>query len=131
MEHLTPYAFKFVEKQIQLKEKVELCENEDDQFYATSSEGRINVSCSTCQCTSWNSMKLPCRHIFAVREWLEVDLFETALCDQRWSSSYYKQSQRIFSDDVHEDSPCFEVVQLPAPKRRILSQVYNNIFFIK
>ena len=35
--------------------------------------------------------------------------------------------QRIFCDDVHEDSPGFEVVQLPVPKRRILSQVYTYV----
>ena len=56
----------------------------------------FNVSCSTCECASWRSMKLPCRHIFAVREKLEVDPFETALCDERWSSSYYTDSRRIF-----------------------------------
>ena len=117
MQYLTPYAYKFVEKQMQLEEKVKLCVNEEEQFYAMSSEGRIYVSYSMRECTSWKSMKLPCRHIFAVRVKLEVDMFEAALCDERWSSGYYKDSQRIFCDDVHDDSPGFEVVQLPAPKK--------------
>ena len=60
MQHLTPYAYKFVEKQIQLKEKVKL-HVVDDKFYAMSSEGRIDVSTSSCECSSWHSMKLPCR----------------------------------------------------------------------
>ena len=126
MQHLTPYAYKFVEKQIQLKEKVKL-HVVDDKFYAMSSEGRIDVSTSSCECSSWHSMKLPCRHIFAARVKLEIDLFEATLCDERWSSSYYKESQRIFCGYMQDDSPSVEVVQLPAPRKKILSQVLMGI----
>ena len=117
MEHLTPYAYKFVEKQIRLSE---LCVDEEGQFHATSSEGRINVSPLNCECTSWRSMR---RHIFAARMKLEIDMFEPTLCDKRWSSDYYKERQRIFCES-HEDSPSLEIVQLPAPRKRVLSQVH-------
>ena len=104
MQYLTPYAYKFVEKQIQLKEKVKLCLEEEDQFYSMSSEGRIHVSTLTCECMSWQSMMLPCRHIFALRAEVGIDLFEVALCDKRWSAAYYKESQRIFCSDEYDNS---------------------------
>lgn len=137
IQHLTPYAYKFVEKQIQLKDKVKLCTDEAGNFYSMSSEGRISVSISSCECTSWKSMKLPCRHIFAARASASADLFDETICDERWSVSYYKESQRIFCTDKYSDNSSVEIVQLPAPKKRPLSQViiiivhnynsYNNI----
>ena len=69
-------------------------------------------------------MKLPCRHIFAARVETGIDMFDTTLCDERWSASYYyKESQHIFCSDVHEDNPDFQIVQLPARNKRPLSQV--------
>ena len=43
MQHLTLYAYKFVEKQIELKQMVKVC-SEVDQYYVMSSEGRMYVS---------------------------------------------------------------------------------------
>ena len=111
MQFLTPYAYKFVLKRIELKDRVKIGEHADgdslDQpdFLIASSEGNIHVTASTCECTSWKSMKLPCRHILAVRAKLEVDLFEETLCDRRWSANYFKRSQRIFSCDTPQDYP--------------------------
>ena len=48
-------------------------------MHVTSSEGSISISSSTCQCTSWLSMRLPCRHILAVGMNLGLDLFDQAL----------------------------------------------------
>ena len=125
MDHLTPYAYKFLAKQIELKDKVKLCSEDEVGFCVESSEGSIHVTPSTCECTSWRSMKLPCRHILAVRAKLEIELFETHYCDKRWSTDYYQKSQHIFSNDVltASDNQDIEIVQLPAPKKRILSQV--------
>ena len=67
-------------------------------------------------------MKLPCRHILAARAEVAANLFDETLCDKCWSVKYYKESQRIFSNDEHDDNPCVEIVQLSAPKKRTLSQ---------
>ena len=40
--------------------------NGSEQYCVESSEGSLSVSVSTCECTSWQSMRLPCRHILAV-----------------------------------------------------------------
>lgn len=126
MHHLTPYAYQFVAKQMELTDKVKLTQDGDDEVYcAASSEGHIEVSASNCECTSWKSMKLPCRHILAVRLRVGKELFEEALCDPRWSSGYYKEKQRIFCSDTPDDSPSVAIVQLPVPRKRTMSQVLS------
>lgn len=108
---------------MQLKERVKLpADNLCDQFYLTISEGLITVTSSACQCGFWQSMRLPCRHILAVRESLGVNLFDEALCDGRWSMEYYKANQRIFLSPQEGTSSQVSVISVPAPKKRILSQ---------
>ena len=126
---LTPYAYKYVAQQMQLKERVKLpADNLCDQFYLTISEGLITVTSSACQCGFWQSMRLPCRHILAVRESLGVNLFDEALCDGRWSMEYYKANQRIFLSPQEGTSSQVSVISVPAPKKRTLSQVTFCIF---
>ena len=72
----------------------------------------IFVTISACEYSSWKSMKLPCRYIFAVRSKLGIELFDDILCDKRWST-WYKENQRIFCDDASIDHPDVEIVQLP------------------
>ena len=88
-----------------------------------SSEGLITVTSTTCQCTSWRSMKLPCHHILTARSKLGMSLYDEALCDKRWSTAYYKLNQRIFSSEHPEQSVSdVEIVQ-PPPRRKTMSQV--------
>lgn len=123
MQYLTPYAYHFVAKQMELKEKVKLQEKGEETFEAVSSEGLITVTSSSCECTSWMSMKLPCRHILMVRSRLGLGMYEESLCAKRWTASYYKLSQRIFlSEAIPADDPV-EIMQLPQPKKRSMSQV--------
>ena len=129
MKHLTPYAYKFTAKQLDLKEKVKIPESVNDQQATIStSEGDINLSCSSCECLSWKSMKLPCHHIFGIRMALNMELFDPSLCDRRWSIEYYKTKQRIFIPDNNGEEPSSDVsvVSFSAPKKKTLSQV---IFF--
>ena len=123
MKYLTPYAYQFLAKQMELKKKVKLQPQEDGAFEAISSEGLITVTGTTCQCTSWKSMKLPCRHILMARSNLGMSLYDEALCDKRWSTAYYKLNQRIFSGEYQEQSiDDVEIVQ-PPPRKKTMSQV--------
>lgn len=128
MKYLTPYAFKFTTKQLDLKDKVKIPEDVDDQQVTiTASEGAINVCCLYCECLSWKSMKLPCRHIFALRKHLGMDLFDPSLCDRRWTIDYYKSKQRIFlPDDNDTELPDVSMASFSAPKKKTLSQVFIN-----
>ena len=123
MKYLTPYAYQFLAKQMELRKKVNLQPQEDGIFGCMSSEGLITVTSTTCQCTSWRSMKLPCRHILTARSKLGMSLYDEALCDKRWSTAYYKLNQRIFSSEQPEQSVSdVEIVQ-PPPRRKTMSQV--------
>ena len=125
MKYLTPYAYKFTTKQLDLKEKVKIPEDIiDQQVSISTSEGAIDVCCSSCECLSWKSMKLPCRHIFALRKHLGMDLFDSSLCDRRWSIDYYKSKQRIFVSDNCTESPDVSMVRFSASKKKTLSQVF-------
>lgn len=61
----------------------------------------------------------------SVRSRLNLNIFDETLCDKRWSADYYRASQRVFQDvEVSQDSFTFDVIELPAPKKRTLSQVH-------
>ena len=70
---LTPYALKFVCKQLELRKKVTFTED----GAVKCSEGTLSVTAESCQCKFWRSMHLPCRHIFAVREQKALPFFSS------------------------------------------------------
>lgn len=110
------------------KDKVKLQQSDcPESFVASSSEGELNVTPSSCMCMSWLSLRLPCRHIFAARDTVGLDLYEESLCDKRWSRTYFKSNQRIFLSDNQDGSPDVDVLELPPPSKRLLSQVSNNM----
>jgi len=94
---LTSYASTFVLKQLKLAEKVKQIEENGEQFTVETSEGQKVVSPSDCSCIFRTAMMLPCRHMFALRNELHQPLFDADLCDKRWTSAYYRATQRIFS----------------------------------
>ena len=123
MKYLAPYTYQFLAKQMELRKKVNLQPQEDGIFGSMSSEGLITVTSTTCQCTSWRSMKLPCCHILTARSKLRMSLYDEALCDKHWSTAYYKLNQRIFSSEHPEQSVSdVEIVQSP-PRKKTMSQV--------
>jgi len=86
-ELLTPYAFNFLQKQFNLKNKVKFTESG-----VLSSEGTLTVTEDSCHCKFWSTMHLPCRHIFAVRESLNKPLFCSTLVSERWKLSYLRSA---------------------------------------
>lgn len=124
MKHLTPYAYEYVAKQLRLMEKVTLSQQDEETYELESSEGSLTVTTTSCTCSFWLSMRLPCRHILAVRSELNLDVFDDNLCDGRWSLEYYTASQRIFQEEEEPTTSfCVDVVKLPPPRKRTLSQV--------
>ena len=65
-------------------------------------------------------MKLPCRHILALRLMLKESLYDAECCDKRWTYSYYRQTQRLFSD--LPAAPSVTVSHYDSRKERKLSQ---------
>ena len=94
---LTSYASPKVSKQIELATKVKTIKEAGDQFSVEISEGAKCVTIHDCECIFRKSMLLPCRHIFALRSKLGQSLYDSDLCDKRWTSAYYRSTQRLFS----------------------------------
>ena len=101
---LTNYAAKFVHKQLELAEKVTSITKEGDKYVVKTSEGQKCVTISTCECIFSRFMLLPCRHIFALRSQLGLPTFDTVLCHKRWTTAYYRSTQRVFSEYSSEAS---------------------------
>ena len=80
---LTPYAFEFLHKWLELMKKVKMTDSG-----VLSSEGVLLVIEDNCQCKFWCTMWLPCRHVFAVRENLDKPLFCSTLVSERWKLAY-------------------------------------------
>lgn len=118
---LTSYASKFVLQQLSLVEKVKNVKEANGEFTIQSSEGLIVVNPLACGCLSNKAMALPCRHVFALRKKLGTPLFDANLCDERWTLSYYKSTQRLFSASTVSVSPVV-ISTVGSKHRRKLSQ---------
>ena len=116
---LTSYALGFVLKQMKLAEKVKEIKENRDGYIVHTSEGERSVSLSHCDCIFHTAMSLPCRHMFALRAFLEKPLYDGSLCEKRWTLTYYRATQRIFSTSTGQP----KVVQTTSiSKCRKLSQ---------
>ena len=97
-DFLTTYAADFVCKQLTLHKKVSTPAIKSDGSYEIqTSEGLLTVFPDSCCCNFYSSMRLPCRHLFALRSLLNLPLFVPDLCDIRWTSHYYKANCRMIS----------------------------------
>lgn len=96
--HLTPYAYSFVEGQLECYEKTSIIRviGEKSALVKSRKYGEMVTSCDNCNCSFHKSMMLPCRHILAVRKHLGKPLFDRELCSRRWSMAHLKKSHRIF-----------------------------------
>ncbi|XP_065679758.1 zinc finger SWIM domain-containing protein 1 [Hydra vulgaris] len=93
---LTPYAFSFVLKELELASEVRsLKKLPQNQYEVTTTYAKLKVTVLSCDCGFRSAMLLPCRHIFAVRKVEEVDLFNRTLCSPRWSLDYYKSKHHV------------------------------------
>lgn len=117
---LTSYALTYVIKQIELAKSVKLIEEVNGEFIVNTSEGKKNVSEDDCECIFRKSMKLPCRHMFALKKKLGYALFDGHCCDKRWTLAYYRATQRIFSD--MPSTPSVDLSIFDPTKKRKLSQ---------
>lgn len=75
-------------------------------------------------------MRLPCKHIFAVRSLLNMDLFDKNLVLQHLTKSYYFEKQKIFVKDTDQiDINCEVDVSIKKPKKaKSQQQKYNEAF---
>ena len=116
---LTSYASGLVIKQLETTRKVKNIKEENNSYVVETSEGERTVTITKCACSFFTSICLPCRHIFALRAKLGKSLYDPTICDQRWTSTYYKCTQRILSNSQPTSSL---VIVKSNPKTHVLSQ---------
>ena len=103
-ELLTPYTTTYVHKQLLLCSKVTIEKDDQVQCEIASSNGHLNVTVYSCQCTFWNSMHLPCRHMFAVRKHQQVPLFSSNGVDVWWPRAYMQSKYSSKREGVQHAS---------------------------
>lgn len=131
----TPFAFKHIKQQLSLISKIQgkfSADSSPGLFLVDTSKGTLNVSTEHCQCDFYMSMKLPCRHIFALRKEMNHPLYSETLCDRRWKKEYYLNSHRIFKSttinetyDNQDDLTNFATITIDKKQksnRNVLSQ---------
>ena len=81
---LTSYAAGFVTQQIEYLDRVgNMTENRNGVFRVHSSRSVEKVSRNSCTCLFCSSMRFPCRHIFAVRQAANENMYDESLRDIR------------------------------------------------
>lgn len=122
-QHVTPYAFQHLRDQLDRVDGVHVVENVGDIFRCKPSHGEMITTVSSCSCPFWVTMKLPCRHILAVRATSGVDPYNEGLVDKRWTTAYYRSNQRIFQgqDEEYTSPPC-SVTMTVQISPKVLSQ---------
>ena len=62
------------------------------------------TSLDECSCKFYQTMKLPCKHIFTFRETSYQPLFEERLAHNRWWLDNYKSSHELFNGAAESSS---------------------------
>ena len=110
---LTPYSFSIVKEQYKLSHEYEIV----DENTVPSKNGNKIVTNQSCECSFFNSMQLPCRHIFAMLSYKDVDLYQPQLVHERWTVDYFQLNVQI-----RQSKAGVSVTSQQTPKRRVLSE---------
>ena len=123
---LTPYAYKILQREQKGEERVTLTASENS-FTCQSTEGELIVTDTTCSCTSYSSIGLPCKHIFAARKEHRIPLFDNSTVNKRWTGEDYRQKlQRTTTTNAQRFSTPRRILQTPNPARKSLQQVLQK-----
>ena len=96
---LTPYAYRFLKTQIEHSKSTKIVEFVDDlSALIQTVSGVIVTTSSRCPCAFNVSMMLPHRHIYAVRTYKALPLYDESLFAKRWTKNYLQISHRVFQD---------------------------------
>ncbi|XP_038067432.1 uncharacterized protein LOC119737288 isoform X2 [Patiria miniata] len=100
-QYLTPCALKYVLRQLKLSWKVKVKADIDNKSMTiTSSKDNMIVCVDSCPCRLWQSLCLPCSHIFAVRRTKGLPFFAKAVIGSRWSLEYYRSCSRLSAQNT-------------------------------
>ncbi|XP_057336089.1 MATH and LRR domain-containing protein PFE0570w-like [Microplitis mediator] len=122
--YLTNYAFKFIIKEFNKIDHLELEYNDKLNIYEEIISPTVKVSSTStsCSCLERTSMNLPCRHILLVRKIEKKNLFEETLCNERWTRNYYFETQRVFKSSDEQIPVPESIISSIEYKKKILSE---------
>ena len=80
---LTKFAFQKVQEQMKYSSKVVVLSASEVQ----TTHGILTVN-SSCECSFYSTMKLPCRHMFAMRQFNNEDAFMPDAVNEHWTREY-------------------------------------------
>lgn len=118
-DFLTDKAFEYVIKEIRASAFLDVEGINKKTCTFVTQHGIISkATTESCDCKFWNSMKLPCRHIMAIRSHFSLPLYCEELCNQRWTKKYCIMTQRCFRlqnkeerNDIRDLSPVISNLQ--------------------
>lgn len=95
--YLTQHAFKAVSNELILLEAqtVQVQDEGNKICIIESTHGTTETTPTECSCVFRNSWDLPCKHMFAVRKYFNMPIFEASLCAERWTKDYTFQRHRL------------------------------------
>lgn len=142
-QFLSNYAFSLVMKEISLHDNItlQIKKKEPLEYFVNVHGKKITVTQSGCECLSWTSNLLPCKHIFAVRKKIQLPLFDQSLCHSRWKkdvklSSISTSLPKIPEENMSNEAAGVSVTKIVLPKRLTekqkrseLTPVLNNILY--
>ena len=71
--------------------RITILEQIDHQTYRLNDDGHsLVLTAHICPCRFMKQMGFPCRHIFKLRSYLCLPLFDAKLVNERWTVEYYK-----------------------------------------
>ena len=88
----TEYASRLLWHQVEVAQKVDYEFSDGDGSIITVTykdhTHNVNLESSTCTCSFWSTMLLPCRHIISVRLHKGLSMVDHSMIHQRWLKSY-------------------------------------------
>lgn len=90
---LTPYAAKFVIKQLDLSREMTTEFNSFSEYYTFNYlDMEVQASAITCQCNFYEYTLMPCRHMFYIRNINDILLFDGSSIDPTWNKQCHQQA---------------------------------------
>ena len=90
-ELLTPFAFKYFQTQLKYSSKVNVLSSSS----VLTSAGVITVTDKKCECNSYQSMGLPCRHYLAMLSYNNKSQFCPDVIHKRWLLQYFQSHYKM------------------------------------
>lgn len=130
---ITEYAFdRYLKQEYMLRSPMTL-KNVDDvgKTCAISyKRGILKVSVDSCTCLTFQNLKLPCRHIFALREHFQISIYSESLCDKHC----HRKIKNLSTAANLQNTPKINLVQVETPthenkqqRKKIVGSITDDI----